>query len=134
VTKKGERFDRIVFLSDPCCYTQGDDGTAKYCGVNIEDNFGKGATVQVMVDRYREKVSPTCRAYSVNLAGYGQSQLRPGDPRSHLLSGWSDKIVDLIRDLESGGSVVTVDAAAGTATAEPLAVPVIEALRERYRR
>jgi hypothetical protein len=134
VTKKGERFDRIVFLSDLCCYTQGDDGTAKNCGVNMEQYFGKGATVQAMVDRYREKVSPSCRAYSVNLAGYGQSQLKPGDTRSHLLSGWSDKIVDLIRDLEAGGTVVTVDAAAGTAGAEPVSVPVIEVLRERYRR
>lgn len=82
VTKKADRFDRIVFLSDLCCYTQGDDGTAINCGVNMEEYFGKGATVQVMVDRYRERVNPTCRAYSVNLAGYGQSQLRPGDTRS----------------------------------------------------
>jgi hypothetical protein len=134
VTKRADRFDRIVFLSDLCCYTQGDNGTALNCGVNMESYFGKGATVQVMVDRYRDTVNPTCRAYSVNLAGYGQSQLRPGDTRSHLLSGWSDKIVDLIRDLEAEGSVVTVDSAAGTATTEPLPVPVIEVLRERYRR
>ncbi|MFO0822818.1 MAG: TROVE domain-containing protein [Gemmataceae bacterium] len=131
VTKKGDRFDRMVFLSDLCCYTQGDNGTAINCGVNMQEYFGKGATVQAMVDRYREKVSATCRAYSINLAGYGQSQLRPGDTRSHLLSGWSDKIVDLIRDLESGGTVVTVDTTAGTTTAESLAVPVIETLRER---
>jgi hypothetical protein len=132
VTKKKDRFDRIVFLSDLCCYTQGDNGTAANCGVNMEEYFGKGATVQMMVDRYREKVNPACRAYSVNLAGYGQSQLRPGDTRSHLLSGWSEKIVDLIRDLEAGPLVLTVDHQAGTEVAEPLAVPVIEVLRERY--
>lgn len=132
-TKKRDRFDRVVFLSDLCCYTQGDDGTAMNCGVNLEAYFGKGATMQVMVDRYRAAVNPACRAYSVNLSGHGQSQLRPGDTRSHLLSGWSDKIVDLIRDLEAGGTVHTVDEA-GTTTAEPVAVPVIEVLRERYRR
>ena len=134
VTKKGVRFDRIIFLSDLCCYTQGDNGTAQNCGVDLEKYFGKGATVKVMVDRYRERVSPGCRAYSVNLAGYGQSQLAPGDPRSHLLSGWSDKIVDLIRQLEAGDTVFTVDGSAGTTAAEPLAVPVIDVLRERYRR
>ncbi len=133
VTKKAERFDRVVFLSDLCCYTQGDNGTATNCGVNMEEYFGKGATMQVMVDRYREKVNPTCRAYSVNLSGHEQSQLRPGDTRSHLLSGWSDKIVDLIRDLESGEPVYAVGGDA-PATAEPLPVPVIEVLRERYRR
>lgn len=134
VTKKGDRFDRIVFLSDLCCYTQGDNGTAQNCGVNMEEYFGKGATMQTMVDRYREAVNPTCRAYSVNLSGHGQSQLRPGDTRSHLLSGWSDKIVDLIRDLESGGAVHAVDTTVGTVATEPVAVPVIEVLRERYRR
>lgn len=133
-TKQKLRFDRIVFLSDLCCYTQGDDGTAKNCGVDLEEFFGKGATMQVMVERYRAQVNPTCRAYSVNLAGYGQSQLAPGDARSHLLSGWSDKIVDLIRGLESGEPVYTVDEPACTVAAEPLAVPVIELLRERYRR
>lgn len=133
VTKSKAHFDRIVFLSDLCCYTQGDDGTAANCGVNMEEYFGRGATMKVMVDRYRGQVNPTCRAYSVNLAGYGQSQLAPGDARSHFLSGWSDKVVDMIRDLESGDPVYTVDAAGG-ATAEPVAVPVIEVLRERYRR
>ncbi len=134
VTEKGVRFDRVIFLSDLCCYTQGDNGTASNCGVDLETYFGKGATVQVMVDRYRAKVNPTCRAYSVNLAGYGQSQLAPGDARSHLLSGWSDKVVDLIRGLEAGGTVYTVDEPVGETTAEPVSVPVIEALRERYRR
>lgn len=133
VTKKKERFDRIVFLSDLCCYTQGDNGTAANCGVNMEQYFGKGATMQVMVDRFREQVNPICRAYSVNLAGYGQSQLRPGDTRSHLMSGWSDKIVDLIRDLESGEPVYSVGDGLPP-TAEPLPLLVIEVLRERYRR
>jgi hypothetical protein len=134
VTEKGVRFDRVIFLSDLCCYTQGDNGTAANCGVDLEEYFGKGATVQVMVERYHAKVNPTCRAYSVNLAGYGQSQLAPGDARSHLLSGWSDKVVDLIRGLEAGGTVYTVDESAGSTVAEPVAVPVIEVLRERYRR
>jgi hypothetical protein len=133
VTRKRDRFDRIVFLSDLCCYTQGDNGTATNCGVNMEEYFGKGATMPVMVDRYREQVHAPCRAYSINLSGHGQSQLRPGDTRSHLLSGWSDKLVDLIRGLE-GEAVHTIDGATGTVTAEPLAVPVIEVLRARYRR
>ncbi|HEY1191011.1 MAG TPA: TROVE domain-containing protein [Gemmata sp.] len=133
VTAKGARFDRIVFLSDLCCYTQGDDGTARNCGVNLETYFGKGATMQVMIDRYRDRVNPTCRAYSVNLSGHGQSQLRPGDTRTHLLSGWSDKIVDLIRGLETGEPVFMIEEGA-PARAEPLPVPVIEVLRERYRR
>ena len=59
------------------------------------------------------------RVYSINLSGYGQSQVRSGG-RTHLLSGWSEKLFDLVGQLE-GGPV---------AEAEPL--PVIEALRARY--
>jgi hypothetical protein len=119
------RVDRIVFLSDLCCYTQGDDGTARNCGVNLEAYFGRGATVQSMVDRYRRAVNPDCCVYSVNLAGYGQSQLRPGDRRTHMLSGWSEKLLDTIRELEAGEPKEDSRAAQ---------VPAIEVLRARYGR
>jgi hypothetical protein len=126
LTKRKVRVDRMLFLSDLCCYTQGDNGTARNCGVDLEEYFGRGATMQTMVDRYRRAVNPECRVYSVNLAGYGQSQLRPGDARTHLLSGWSEKLLDTIRDLEAGGPAVEGGRA--------VEVPAIEALRARYRR
>jgi hypothetical protein len=126
LTKRRLRVDRMIFLSDLCCYTQGDDGTAKNCGVNLEEYFGEGATVQSMVDRYRQTVNPHCWVYSVNLAGYGQSQLRPGDDRTHLLSGWSEKLLDIIRDLEAGRRPGE--------DGQAVEVPAIEVLRRRYRR
>lgn len=126
ITKRKVHVDRIMFLSDLCCYTQGDDGTAQNCGVNMEEYFGKRATMQSMVDRYRQAVNPACFVYSVNLAGYGQSQLRPGDDRTHLLSGWSEKLLDMIRDLEAGRTP--------GGEGQPVEVPAIEVLRSRYRR
>jgi hypothetical protein len=126
ITRRKVHVDRIVLLSDLCCYTQGDDGTAKNCGVNLEEYFGKGATVQSMVDRYRQAVNPDCWVYSVNLSGHGQSQLRPGDDRTHLLSGWSERLLDLIRDLEAGTTPEE--------GCQPVEVPAIEVLRSRYRR
>ncbi|MEZ6043117.1 MAG: TROVE domain-containing protein [Planctomycetaceae bacterium] len=124
LTKRQVKVDRMIFLSDLCCYTQGDDGTAKNCGVSLEKYFGKKATMQSMVDRYRQAVSKDCYVYSVNLNGHGQSQLRPGDDRTHLLSGWSEKLLDMIRDIES-----CVD----TSTEQSVEVPTIEVLRSRYR-
>jgi hypothetical protein len=112
-------------LSDLCCYTQGDDGTAKNCGINLESYFGKRATMQSMVDRYRAAVNKDCFVYSVNLSGHGQSQLRPHDLRTHLLSGWSEKLLDMIRDIEAG---------ARTQDGQQVEVPTIEILRCRYRR
>jgi hypothetical protein len=123
LTKRKVHVDRMIFLSDLCCYTQGDNGTAKNCGVNLESYFGKKATMQSMVDRYRQTVNKNCFVYSINLNGHGQSQLRPNDSHTHLLSGWSEKLLDMIRDIEDGV----------TATAEQaVEVPAIEVLRSRY--
>ena len=123
LTKRKVHVDRMIFLSDLCCYTQGDDGTAQNCGVNLEQYFGKKATMQSMVDRYRQAVNKNCFVYSVNLNGHGQSQLRPGDDRTHLLSGWSEKLLDMIRDIEAGVSDEPEKA---------VEVPAIEVLRSRY--
>lgn len=125
ITKRKVHVDRIIFLSDLCCYTQGDDGTAMNCGVNMEAYFGKKATMQSMVDKYRQAVNPNCFVYSVNLSGHGQSQLRPGDDRTHLLSGWSEKLLDMIRQLEAGKK---------DEAQQPVEVPAIDVLRGRYRR
>lgn len=123
LTKRKVHVDRMIFLSDLCCYTQGDNGTAKNCGVNLEKYFGKKATMQSMVDRYRLAVNKDCFVYSVNLNGHGQSQLRPGDDRTHLLSGWSEKLLEMIRDIEAGVSDEPEKA---------VEIPAIEVLRSRY--
>jgi hypothetical protein len=139
LTKRKIHVDRMIFLSDLCCYTQGDNGTAQNCGVNMEEYFGKRATMQSMVDRYRQTVNKDCFVYSVNLSGHDQSQLRPNDERTHLLSGWSEKLLDMIRDLEVGRSEsepsVTVPSVAVPTIAVPtIAVPTIAVLRGRYQR
>jgi hypothetical protein len=118
--------DRMIFLSDLCCYTQGDDGTAKNCGVNLEEYFGKKATMQSMVDRYRQAINKNCYVYSINLNGHCQSQLRPSGERTYLLSGWSEKLLDLIRDLEAGKTPEQDQ--------HKVEVPTIEILRARYQR
>ena len=123
LTKRKVHVDRMIFLSDLCCYTQGDDGTAQNCGVNLEKYFGKKATMQSMVDRYRQAVNKDCFVYSVNLSGHGQSQLRPNDDRTHLLSGWSEKLLDMMSDLEAGVS---------DEPEQTVELPAIEVLRSVY--
>jgi hypothetical protein len=115
--------DRIILLSDLCCYTQGDAN----CGHDMGRYFGKKATVQSMVDRYRAAVNPSVAVYSINLNGHAQSQFRPQGERTHLLSGWSETLLNMIRDLEQG-------TAAPASQAPAAALPAIETLRRRYRR
>jgi TROVE domain len=124
VTRQRVFVDRIVLLSDLCCYTQGDNN----CGHDMSQYFGKNATVQSMVDLYREKVNPKVCVYSVNLNGHAQSQFRPHGERTHLLSGWSEKLLNVIADLETDRSDEV------TRPIEEMAVPALELLRERYRR
>ena len=61
------------------------------------------------------------RVYSINLAGYGQSQVRPKGEGVHLLSGWSEKLFGLIRELEGDGE------------RREAPIPAIEVLRDKYR-
>ena len=111
--------DRILLLSDLCCYTQGDVN----CGHDLKKYLGHSrATVQSLLDLYRMNVNKAVKVYSVNLAGYAQSQVRPQGEDIHLLSGWSEKLVSLIRDLEA------------TTEQQKTPVPTIEVLRAKYRR
>lgn len=118
LTKRNIKVDRIIICSDICCYTQGDVN----CCVNMTKYFGKNASMQGMIDRYKHSVNPDCFVYSVNLAGYEQSQLRENDKRAHLLSGYSEKLFNLIADLE----------AADTKTQSSVPIPTINVLREKY--
>jgi hypothetical protein len=126
VTKRKVFFDRIILLSDLCCYTQGDVN----CGIDLKPYFGKDgnkATVQSMLDKYRQHVNGKVQVYSINLSGHGQSQLREKDANSHLLSGWSEQIFNVIRDSE----MLQV---AAKVTATPVEFPTLSVLRERYRK
>ena len=82
-----EKVDRIILLSDMQCY---------------------GGSLAEELRKYRSSVNPEVCVYSVDLAGYGTSQF-PGDERRvALLSGWSEKLFDLI-PLVEGDGVQAVD-------------------------
>ncbi len=124
LTKREVHVDRIIMLSDLCCYTMQDDN----CGVDLTKLFGQNATVQGMVDRYRSKVNADCKVYSINLSGHAQAQTRD-EPGSHKLSGWSDKIYQTIRDLEVS-PVPNLNQPQAEVAVE---VPTIQVLRDRYK-
>jgi hypothetical protein len=95
---------------------------SRYFGKN-----GEKATMQSMLDKYRREVNPDCYVYSVNLAGYGQSQVRPNGKRTHMLSGWSEQIFGIMRDIEGCESQ-------SAQSDEPKEIPTIEVLRSRYKK
>lgn len=123
LTKREVHVDRMILLSDLCCYTLGDNN----CGFDMSQYFGKSgnrATVQSMIDLYRQKVNKDVQVYSVNLNGHAQSQLREGGDKSHLMSGWSEQIFSIMGDVEKQEQ----------RAAEPVEIPTLAVLRDRYRR
>ena len=62
--------------------------------------------VQSLWKKYKALV-PNCRLYIFDLAGHGQSPL---DIRSqegvYIISGWSDKIFDVLASIEKGSSII----------------------------
>lgn len=87
--------DRIVIFSD--CQV-GD-------GCNWYDHKGnRGENFNRLFQKYL-KINPDVRAYTVDLRGYGNSMTKDNG-NVILVSGWSEKIFDMIYYIEQGSSVV----------------------------
>jgi len=87
--------DRIVIFSD--CQV-GD-------GCNWYDNKGnQGANFNQLFQKYL-KINPDVMAYTVDLRGYGNSMTKDCG-NVILVSGWSEKIFDMIYYIENGSTVV----------------------------
>jgi hypothetical protein len=80
VPSKPVEVDRIVIISDMCCYGEGNVGA--------------------LLQKYKMSVNKDVKFYSINMAGHGQSQADPKDKNTLLISGWSESIFTLIREFE----------------------------------
>lgn len=87
-------YDRVVLLSDMQTY---------------------GDSVQKELDAYERKFGKT-KFYSVNMGGYEVALFKEHRKDVVLLGGWSEKIVDYIKEYEN-----------------PRVLPLIEVIREKYR-
>lgn len=56
--------------------------------------------------KYKKEVNPKAKLYLFNLANYGTSALEVERNGVHLISGWSDKIFDVLAALREGGTAV----------------------------
>jgi hypothetical protein len=119
-----QKFDRIIVLSDMNAY---DSGYGYGGGWGRRSEY---ETPAVLVQRYQKQINPNVWVYSINLAGAVDTQVDPQNPRVHLLSGWSEKLLDLIVQLE--GKEKTTVQTAQLSEAEKAVLPTIEVLREKY--
>lgn len=87
--------DRIIIFSD----CQVGDGCNWY-----DNNGNRGKNFNNLYERYL-KINPNIIVYTVDLKGYGNSMTK--DCRNIILvSGWSEKIFDMIYYIEQGSTIV----------------------------
>jgi predicted regulator of amino acid metabolism with ACT domain/ribosomal protein L23 len=56
--------------------------------------------------RQYKKIAPNAKAYIFDLSGYGTSQLNPNADDVTFISGWSNKIFDMLSAIENGSSAI----------------------------
>ena len=62
--------------------------------------------IQKSWEAYR-KMFPEAKLYLFDLGGYGQAPLQLKGDGVALISGWSDKVFDVLEAVESGSDAVT---------------------------
>lgn len=65
----------------------------------LSDNMGYGGNVNSSFERYKREVNPNVKLYAIDLQGYGTLQF-PQNNAFHV-GGWSEKIFDVIKTLNS---------------------------------
>lgn len=91
------KVDRLMLFSDMQCYCTA-DGNHK--------GWGYDRQLGPMWRKYVQTVNPNAMLYSVDLQGYGTSQFPEDDPNVVMLSGWSEKVFDLICSYEDRASAI----------------------------
>jgi 60 kDa SS-A/Ro ribonucleoprotein len=86
--KSNYGYDRILFFTDCQLY----------------DSYGK-EEIRKYWKLYKRQF-PESKIYFFNLAGYATTPVKVNESDVYLLSGWSDKVFDMLTALENGSSVI----------------------------
>jgi len=92
----GRKFDRIMIFTDTQMYGVSDN-RRNYSGVGNRDMM----TFNERWQTYRS-LSPNAKLYLFDLSGYGQSPVRVGNNGVSHISGFSDKVFDILHRIEKG--------------------------------
>ncbi len=88
--------DRVVVFTD--CQLYRDHGG--FWGAPRPESF------DTLWKRYRKEVAPNAKLYIFDLAGYGNTPVSVNSDGVYLISGWSEKVFEIIEAYENGSSAV----------------------------
>lgn len=89
--------DRVVIFTDCQLYR---DSLSYGWGGSRPESFEK------LWKQYRKEIAPNAKLYIFDLAGYGNTPVSVNSDGVHLISGWSEKVFDIIEAYENGSSAV----------------------------
>lgn len=87
---KGKKKDKVFIFTDCQMY----------------DSYGSGNTFKNSWKEYKS-IAPEAKLYLFDLSGYGDTPVSTLDKDVTLISGWSEKVFDMLHALEKGGDVVS---------------------------
>lgn len=107
--RSGEKFDRIFIYSDMQAGHGGLYGLdrSKYPVFKQGKNYGyRYIDVPMLVAEYRQKVSPRCKLYSIQIGGYSDNIFPEFYPDTCIMGGWSAELFRFVKMYEEGPATV----------------------------
>jgi hypothetical protein len=91
------KYNRVVFITDEQCW---DTRSWAWHPGQHEYDFSK------LWWEYKNKVCATSEIYIIDVAGYGHGMLDASKPGVYIVSGWSDKVFEMIDAIKNGESAL----------------------------
>jgi len=89
--KKNFKFDRIMMFTDCQLWNS---------------SWSDSDTLQGLWNDYHNRVNPDAKLYLFDLNGYGNTPIEVRDNNVVLISGWSDKVFDILAAIDNGKSAI----------------------------
>ena len=83
------------------------DKVMMFTDMQMWDSTECNSTFEKSWRRYKQ-FAPHAKLYLFDLGGYGQSPLRLVEPDVYLISGWSDRVFDVLSAIDKGGDTLSV--------------------------
>jgi len=81
------------------------DKVLMFTDCQMWDNTPEGKHIRQSWRKYKA-LAPNAQLYLFDLAGYGHSPFKEQELNVRIISGWSDKVFDMLHALENGASVL----------------------------
>ena len=82
------------------------DKVMMFTDCQLWDSSGNDVNIRKKWLKYKQKINPEAKLYLFDLAGYGNTPISIQDKDVFLISGWSDKIFEVLKAIEEGSSAI----------------------------